>query len=497
MTNPLRILFVASEVAGLVKTGGLADVAFALPRELHRMGHDVRVAMPCYGTLAYASLGTHTHIVRGDLGFKDVTGGMRTSQLPGAETPLYLIEHEGYYNRPHPYHNHNVEYTDNIERFAFFCLAVLDGIKQTGWKPDVVQCNDWHTSLMPVHLRARYAQDPFWGGMPTVMSIHNLAYQGRYPGWRMPETGLGRDYYHPGALEYYGDLNMLKGGILYASQVSTVSPRYAKEIQTPEYGEGLDGVLRGRAQDLSGILNGVDYTEWCAATDKHIAANFTKEDLSGKAVCKQALQARFGLPQRADVPLFGMVTRLTWQKGLDLLHDALEIMLQQDIQFVLLGSGDPFFEHMYSEKQRYFPDRVRTHIGYDLEMAHQIQAGCDFFLMPSHFEPSGLSQLYSLAYAALPVVRRTGGLADSISDASLANLRRGTATGIVFGPKTGQALAHAMERAVRLFEDPKRLHEVRLQALSQDFSWEKAGKQYLHLYRKAIAAPGGMTYAHV
>ena len=487
--HPLKVLFVTAEVAPLVKTGGLADVSYALPKALKEAGHDVRVGLPLYGTLPDESRGEHRCIVSADLGHGRVTGGLRESKLPGTEVPLYLIEHKAYFDRMHPYHHQNIEYADNLSRFSFFSLALLDGIRQLDWRPDVVHCNDWHSAGIPIHLKMhRFASDPFWAGVASVFTIHNLAYQGRFRSWQLPESGLGLDLFHPGCLEYYGDLNLMKGAIAFASQINTVSPRYAKEIQTPAYGEGLDGFLRTRSRDISGILNGVDYTEWHPATDVHIPANYSVDDLSGKAVCKRALQEECGLPV-SDAPLFGMVSRFDRQKGLDFQIDALERMLLQDIQVIVQGAGAPDLEQQYEAIAERFPSKMRSIFRYDAGLAHRIEAGADFFLMPSRFEPSGLSQLYSLAYGTVPIVRKTGGLADSIRDLTRTNLNRNRATGIVFEPISGDALANAMDRAIRLYHEPALLHQVRLNAMREDFSWEHSANEYLRLYRKAIARP--------
>lgn len=484
----LKILYVTAEATPLVKTGGLADVSYALPKALKEAGHDVRVAMPLYGTLDDARRGDFRCIVSADFAHGRITGGLREGRLPGTDVPLYLVEHEGFFNRAHPYHHKNVEYADNLARFSFFSLGAMDGLRQLGWRPDVVQCNDWHAAGIPVYLKTRLAHDGFWGGIPSVFTIHNLAYQGRFRSWQLPDTGLGWDLFHPGCLEYYGDINLMKGAIVFASQISTVSPRYAKEIQTPAYGEGLDGVLRARARDISGILNGVDYSEWHPARDKHLPAAYDKNDLSGKAVCKETLQKECGLPV-ADVPLFGMVSRFDRQKGLDILADALERLLPGNIQVIVQGSGDPHFEGLYMHLAARYPGKMAVALRYDVGLAHRIEAGADFFLMPSRFEPSGLSQLYSLAYGTIPIVRKTGGLADSIRDASRVNLRRKRATGIVFDAICGEALANAMQRAVRLYDAPDVLKQVRLTGMRADFSWEHAATDYLRLFRKAIARP--------
>jgi starch synthase len=485
---PLKILFIASEIAPLVKTGGLADVAQALPKTLHGMGHDIRLAMPGYGAISLEDRGKHTCTCDAHLAGRRLTGAMRTTTLPKTSVPLYLIEHDEFFNRHGIYSSGGEEYEDNLLRFSFFCLAVLDGIRHIGWKPDVVHCNDWHTAGIPAHIKTTFAHDPFWEQTPTVYTIHNLAYQGRYPAWKLPETGLGWELFTPDCLEFYGDMNLMKAAIRFASQISTVSERYAREIQTAEYGHGLEGFLRTRADDLSGILNGVDYSEWHPETYPEIAANYSADDLSGKQKCKEALQDAFNLPHR-DVPLFGMVARFDWQKGLDLVADSMAELLKEDAQFVFLGTGDRRFESLFAELGRENPDKFSVQLKYDGVLAHQIHAGADFFLMPSHFEPSGLSQLYGLAFGSIPVVRKTGGLADSIKDATRVNLERGQATGIVFGPRTAHAFTEAIMRAIRLYSDKDTLHQLMKTGMRQDFSWHRAAEKYLTLYDRAIANP--------
>jgi len=505
--KPLKILYVCSELAPLVSTGGLADVAAALPRALSAQGHDVRIALPCYAALPPHLRGRPHCLCVADLGAKTAYGALHIATVPGTGIPLYLIEHEGYFGRKNPYGYGAYEYEDNAERYCFFSLAVLHGVAQTHWRPDIVHCHDWHTAAIPAYIKTRLAMTEAWRGMPTLLTIHNLAYQGRYKARFLPYTGLGADLFRPDCLEYYGDINLMKAGIAFASRINTVSPRYAKEIQTPEFGEGLDGFLRTRANSLSGILNGVDYTQWNPAIDPHIAAKYSVEDLSGKAACKTALQKMFDLPRR-DVPIIGMVTRLHWQKGIDLVAQTIDEIMLNDLQVIILGTGDPYFADMLSEAAQRYPNRMRLILKYDNVLAHQIEAGSDFFLMPSHYEPCGLSQLYSLAYGAIPIVRHTGGLADSVHPLRKAKgertkdkkrkqgaapasslVRHPSPTGIVFKPRTSEAIAESVRRAVELYHDPEALHTVRLAGMNEDFSWDRSSEAYVKLYRQAIAKP--------
>lgn len=486
MDKPLKILFVTSELSPLISTGGLAEVAGALPRALRARGHDVRVVMPFYRSIPEEYRGEHYCLCEGTLNGHTEFGAMRRGLVPDSDIPLYFIEHHRYFSRPKPYGEGAYEYDDNAERFCFFCLAVLHAIPQTGWVPDILHCHDWHTAALPIYLKTRYAHAPVWGKVATLFTIHNLAFQGRYGADKLERTGFDRSLFHPGCLEYEGDLNLLKGAIAFSTKINTVSPRYAQEIQTLEYGEGLDGMLRSRARDVSGILNGVDYAVWNPETDPHIAADFSKDNPSGKALCKRALQETFGLPPR-DVPLVGVVSRLFWQKGLSLALDALDEIMAQGIQLAVLGTGDPELEGRFWQAAARYPEQVGLALKFDAGLSHQVLAGSDFLLMPSRYEPCGLAQMYAMAYGTIPIVRRTGGLADSVNDLNPVHRRHMTGTGIMFAPLTPQAIARSVRRAVALYEDPKLFQQVRATCMRQDFSWDRSCQDYVNLYREAIA----------
>ncbi len=486
MSEPLKILFVCAELAPLAKTGGLGDVANALPRALKNKGHDVRVAVPCYRAIPPEHRGEIVGEVSADFLFPPETGRLRESRVPDSDVLLYLVQHDDYYDREFLYGPAGSEYDDNLERMAFFCAATLDGIRRLGWKPDIVHCNDWHTALIPAYLQVRLAGDPFWARTPTVLTLHNLIYQGVYPAWRLPATGLPKELFHPDCLEFYGDINIMKAGLAFATKINAVSRRYSKEIQTGEQGAGLEGFIATRAKDVCGILNGADYQEWNPATDPYIASPYSADDLSGKTACKEDIQKWAGLP-RDGVPLFGVVSRLVWQKGMDIVAEAFDDLMEEDIQIVILGTGDPIYEDILLDRAEKYAGRFRLELRYDDALAHRIEAGSDFFLMPSHFEPSGLSQLYSLAYGTVPVVRKTGGLADTVVDATRANIAKGLATGIVFEPPTPAALVGAVQRAVALYRDREAYRKVQVTGMNQDFSWERASENYLTLYRKARA----------
>ena len=469
----------------LISTGGLAEVAYALPRALAAQGHDVRVALPCYQRIPAEHQGKPHCMCMAQLGGKTSHGAMRQSKVPGTEIPLYLIEHDGYFNRPELYGEDGGAYPDNLERFCFFSQAVLDGIPQTGWMPDVVHCHDWQTAALVVYLKTQWRDTPPWRGVPVVFTIHNLAYQGRFDAVQYGITGFPPELFDGGCLEYYGDVNLMKGALTLADWLTTVSPRYAREIQTPGYGAGLEGVLQSRRAQLSGILNGVDYGVWNPANDPHIAATYDKDDLTGKAACKSALQQRFGLPE-SDKPLFGMVSRLAWQKGVDLLVTAMEDMLGLDVQIVVLGKGDPEFEQRLLDLAERYPEKLGVTLAFNTALSHEVQAGSDFLLMPSRYEPCGLSQLFSLAYGCIPVVRRTGGLADTVRNISPVHLRRGDATGISFIPMTHQALTRAVKSAVELYAKPEQFDAVRANGMAEDFSWDRSCTDYTALYRQAL-----------
>ncbi len=484
---PLKILFVAAEMSPLLSTGGLAEVAAAQPRFLRALGHDVRVAMPCYRSVPAEHRGEEYCLCEAKFGAEKAYGAFRKSVAPDSDVPLYLVEHAGYFGREKPYGVGAYEFDDNAERFCFFSHALLHGVAQTGWTPDVVHCHDWHTAAIPTLLKTRLAKHPVWGGMPCVYTIHNLAFQGRYKAEHFASTGLDPWLLSPDYLEYEGDMNLMKGAIQFATKVNTVSPRYAQEIRTLEYGNGLDGVLRERGSDLSGILNGVDYDVWNPQKDRYTAADYSAKDLSGKALCKAALQETFGLP-KSDVPLFGMVSRLFWQKGVDLLAHAIDALAEMDLQIAVLGTGDPEIERRLSEATARHPEKVGVALKFDAPLSHQIEAGADFFLMPSRYEPCGLGQMYSMAYGTIPVVRRTGGLADTVHDLNPVHERRETATGISFPPFTEPALIRSVERATALYEDKASLNRLRLRCMTQDFSWNRSAEAYVALYREAVDA---------
>jgi starch synthase len=488
---PLKVLFVSSEVAPFRKTGGLADVAGSLPKALARRGMDVRVVMPLYQGVRWDALDTLEGSLEVPMYYGRGRAGVRLGRLPGTTVPVYFIEHNRYYDRPHVYGGPEGGYSDNLERFAFFSRASLELTKALGWVPDIAHANDWQTALVPVYINTVEWSKPLHG-TASVFTIHNLAYQGNQESGAHFITGLGREHFNPGEFEHFGDFNPLKAALWHSTMLSTVSPTYAREIQTGAFGCGLDGVLAARHRDLRGLLNGIDLDEWNPARDPYIPARFDAGDLAGKAACKAALQKEVGLPVRPETPLFGVISRLTPQKGLDLLAFALERLLAWDLQIVVLGSGDgdaeAFFAGM-SERRR---DKLRARIGFDNGLSHRIEAGSDFFIMPSRFEPCGLNQMYSLRYGTLPIVRGTGGLADTVESY---DERTAGGTGFVFYDLTVDALANTVGWALSTYHDrPEHILALRRRAMAQDFSWERAAAEYERLYLDAYARRRGHAF---
>jgi starch synthase len=489
----LRILFVSSEVVPFSKTGGLADVAGSLPKSLRRLGHDVVVATPRYADVGVEKWDLETTLedVAVDLAGVRRAFAVRRTDLPGSAVPIYFIEYNDFFDRKGLYAVNGVDYPDNAERMSFFSMAALETVKALGWKPDVIHANDWHTGLIPTYLKTLLAAEPFFSATATVFTVHNMGYQGNFQRDKFPATGLEWDQFNSERLEFYGSFNMMKGGLLDAEIVTTVSPTYAKEIQTEEMGHGLDGVLRKRAADLHGVLNGVDYEVWSPENDALIPRRYSPKDVAaGKKENKSALLAKLGLPDRG-APVIGMISRLADQKGFDILAEAFPGVLETGAQVVVLGTGDATYERLLATAQSAGNGNVSATIGFDNGLAHQIEAGSDMFLMPSRYEPCGLNQMYSLRYGTIPIVRKTGGLADSIANASDAAIAKGTATGFVFAPYTGKALLAAVKKAVKTFGNRRAWDSLVKSAMAQDFSWDASAKKYVALYQKAITARRG------
>jgi len=492
MAAPLKVLFVTSECAPFAKTGGLADVAGALPKALAGRGIDVRVVMPLYAGIDWNSLEVLEGTVVVPVAHGRAYGGVRMGTLPGSRVPIYFLDHRGYFDRPFLYGPPQEAYGDNLERFTFLSRGALELCKALAWIPDVIHANDWQTALVPGFLNTVEWAQPLHGAA-SIYTIHNLAYQGVFDGGALWLTGLGWEHYKPEEFEHFGALNLTKGAIIHSTLLSTVSPTYAREIQTAAFGYGLDGLLAGRGDDLIGLLNGIDAHEWDPGTDPYIAAHYSRLDMGGKAECKAALQREAGLPVRDDVPLFGLVGRLTSQKGIDVLAQALEGLLNLDLQFVLLGTGDPEAEAYLRWLDSVRGDRFRAWLHFDNGRAHRIEAGCDFFVMPSRYEPCGLNQLYSLRYGTLPVVRATGGLADTVNNYDELT---GSGTGFIFHDLNPGAIYDTVGWALATwYQRPAHIKAMQELAMAQDFSWEHSAYEYEQLYLRAYERRRGHPFA--
>jgi starch synthase len=487
----MKVLFVASECHPFAKAGGLGDVAGALPKALFDLGLDVRLVLPLYAGMPWRELEVLEGALPVPMGVSSVTAAVRLGRLPGSQVPIYFIEYNRYFDRPFVYGPPGGGYSDNIERFAFLSRAALELAKAIGFIPDIVHANDWQTALVPVYINTVEWSRPLHGSA-SVFTIHNLGYQGVWDGGALFLTGLGREHYNSGEFEHFGTMNLMKAALAHCTMLTTVSPTYAEEIQTSAHGFGLDGVLRGRRADLRGILNGIDTDEWNPRVDPLIAARYDENDLAGKAACKAALQSEAGLPVRADRPVFGVVGRLIRQKGLDVLAQILGDFTALDAQLVVLGTGDRDLEGHFRYMARLHPDRIYFHGAFDHNLAHRIEAGCDFFLMPSRFEPCGLNQMYSLRYGTLPIVRATGGLADTVVNYDEA---RGAGTGFMLQDLGPQSLLNTIGWALSTWYDrPAHIDTMRRQAMTQDFSWAHAAKAYIQIYREAYARRRGHPF---
>ena len=473
----------ASEGVPFSKTGGLADVVGALPQALAACGVEVAVVLPRYRKTKLekskelvpsltVALGTRLHFPR-------------VIEAPKKGKVRWIfVDYPPFFDRDSLYVGKDgKDYPDNPERFSLFSRAVLE-IAKSVFRPDIIHCHDWQAGLTPVLLRTAYAQDLLLSNIPSVFTIHNLGYAGLFPSDALMRAGLGGELFTMDGLEFYGQVNFLKGALIHASAVSTVSRKYALEIQTPEYGYGLEGVLRGRTGRVSGILNGVDYSEWDPATDQLIAANYTAAKLDGKKACKLDLLRAFGLPESdSQLPLIGIVSRFTRQKGADLIAEVADRVLSERIRLVALGTGEPEYEQLFRELAARFPDRVAVRIAYDNTLAHKIEAGADMFLMPSYYEPCGLNQMYSLRYGTVPVVRATGGLDDTIEECDPAT---GAGTGFKFTNYSGAALLASLARALGVYSDSAKWTRLMRNGMAKDFSWNRSALEYRKLYEGLV-----------
>lgn len=482
----VKVVFASSEVTPFASTGGLAEVAAALPRALAKAGHDVIRVMPLYrrvaeGAFEIADLGLRIQI---PVGFRTFEGGIwkTVSDTP----PTYFIRRDEFFDRSQIYGLADRDYDDNFERFVFFQKAVVALIDRIGFKPDIVHLNDWQTGLVPYFLRHGINGGGRAGQERTVFTVHNLAYQGIFPGEDFPETNLPFSCFGIKSMEFYGNLNLLKAGLTGANRISTVSRTYAREIQSAAAGCGLEGVLNERSARMTGIVNGIDTDVWDPATDKTLAAQFDRHTLSGKALCREAVASRMRVRPEPGQALIGMITRLVDQKGLDLLASAMPELMQRKVCLVLLGTGSSAYEHMCQEWMRAWPGRFGCKIAFDPRLARRIFAGTDLFLMPSRFEPCGLNQLYGMRYGSIPVVHAVGGLEDTVAD-----LREDPSGGFGFKFRsyTREALLEAVDAALERFADTAAWQTIVDRAMSQDFSWNRSAADYVSLYEDALKSP--------
>lgn len=478
----MKVLFAASEAHPFIKTGGLGDVMGALPQSLTELGVEARVVIPKYKNIK-DELKQNLQFIKWftvPVGWRNQYCGV--FQYKYKDVVYYFIDNEYYFNRDGLY-----GYYDDGERFAFFNRAVLEFIKEIDWKPDIINCNDWQTGMVPVLLNLEYKNNEFYSNMKTVFSIHNLLFKGSFVPNVLPEL-FGYDYMPltNGSVELNGSVSFLKGGINYSDQITTVSNTYAEEIKTQQYGEGLDGLLRCKSDFLKGIVNGIDYEEFDPEKDNLIFKNFTWDSISDKVENKLSLQKELGLPQRAETPMIGLISRLTHQKGCDLIVSIIDRLLQKDIQFIVLGTGDYWYEETFKNLQYRYPDKVSENIKFDNSLAHKIYAATDMFLMPSLFEPCGLGQLIALRYGSIPIVRETGGLKDTISPY---NKYTGIGNGFGFKNFNSNELMQIIEYALTIYDDKDAWNNIIRQAMDSDNSWEKSAMQYKLLYEDVVKRP--------
>ncbi len=489
MARPLNVLFVSSEVDPFAKTGGLADVSSALPQAIRSLDHEVRIMLPRYGVINERKAHLHEMLrlkeIEVPVGGKKYIAGVKSSFLTSthAKVQVYFLDNQHFFGRHGLYVHPDTrkDYQDNDERFIFFCRGILEVLKRLGWAPDIIHCNDWMTGLLPAYLKTMYADDPFYAATRTVFTIHNMAYQGTFPATSFTKTLLPRDAFSPRGVEAYGKLNFLKAALVYADALTTVSEKYAAEISTSEeFGCGLQDLLRERKHDLTGILNGVDYSLWDPAVDELLPHRYDMRSIDLKVENKKALCARMGLPFQEKTPVLGIISRLADQKGFDLIDEVFDDLLAMDLQIVVLGTGEKKYHDLFQKASHRKPDRVAAALMFNDELAHWIEAGADMFLMPSRYEPCGLNQIYSLRYGTIPVVRATGGLEDTIEDIDVA---AGSGTGFKFKNYSGTDMLRAIRRAVSAYADQTAWRKLMKNGMTKDFSWEGSARKYVQLYR--------------
>jgi starch synthase len=479
----MKIGVISSEISPFAKTGGLADVVGSLSITLEQLGHELCLIMPAYrstlqGWFAFTGVSLNVSVPLSD---RQETATILKTKL-GREVIVYLVRADHYFDREFLYGTKQGDYADNLARFVFFTRSALEILRHE--HVEVVHCHDWQTALAPVFIRTQPLRYPEIASAKTVLTVHNIAFQGNFsrPDWHY--LNLDEYLFSSAYLEFHQNFSLLKGGLIFADKITTVSPTHAAEIMTIEQGFGLEGVLQQRANDLIGILNGVDYNQWNPAVDPLIAKQYSEDSPDGKRLCKDNLQRTMGLAIKPDVPLFGMISRLTSQKGIDLVEKIFDTLIQRDVQFVLLGSGESRYEDFFARVAAQFPGKVGVRIGFDETLAHQIEAGADIFLMPSLFEPCGLNQMFSLKYGTIPIVRAVGGLKDTVQDY---NTERSGGTGFVFEAYQAQELLKTIDRALALFPDKKSWTALQRRAMSMDFSWDRSARAYSKIYQELLA----------
>ena len=495
---PRGVLFLSTEVYPFAKTGGLADVSSALPQALRELGHDVRTLMPKYGFIGEKKQKIHLinrlQGIEEKIGDREIVTNIKSSAILTQRTriQMYLLESEEYFQRMGLYVDPETgkDYEDNDERFLLYAKSAFDLCRRSLWKPDIIHCNDWQCGLVPALLKGPYKDDPFFENTKVVFTIHNLAYQGNFPAATFPKLELPQEFFSPDGLEFFGQVSYLKSGIAFSDAITTVSKTYAEEIRTPEYGAGMEGILAKRKRDLHGILNGIDTLVWDPEHDLNIVRHYSIDELEEKEECKKDLCFAMSIPYTPGTPLMGMIARLADQKGLDLLAEIMDKIVEAGAQLVILGEGDKKYVDLFSKLQKRHPQQIGFHFGFHDNLAHKIEAGSDIYLMPSRYEPCGLNQMYSMHYGTIPVVRKTGGLADTVIDLEEAT-QRTHATGFAFEKYEPKAFWKAIERALRTYRKEKELwRQMQVHGMKKDFSWNHSAVEYAELYEKVLAGVG-------
>jgi len=481
----IRALFVSGEAVPFIKTGGLADVVGALPLELAKLGVEPVIFLPDYRGIRekfnLESTGIKVSVpIQESQDTVIKVGEVFTTEHDGVR--VYFLRLDEYFDREYLYSTPQGDYEDNAPRFVFFSRGAVEFIREGGFAPRIIHCHDWQASLVPIYIKTLYKDDPAIGHIKSMLTIHNLAYQGVFWKWDIKQIGLDESYFTPEYLEFYGKVNFLKGGIIFADIVNTVSKKYAREIQTPQFGSGLEGVLLTRTNDLYGIPNGVDYSVWDPETDKNLPDQYSSNDLSGKAICKGTLKRELGL-EAGNAALIGIISRLAFQKGLDLVADSLAEIIEMGFQMVILGTGEKKYQQLLAASAKKFPGKLALKLEFNDALAHRIEAGADLFVMPSRYEPCGLNQLISLKYGTVPVVTATGGLDDTIEDF---DPQAKTGTGFKMKEPTKEELLSALNRALRVYEQPKLWERLVKNGMRKDFSWKTSAKEYLNLYKSLL-----------